>query len=351
MPFRSDFDDVYAVIKRVCLSLGLDCCRADEVSMSGNVVGMVIAQIKKADVVIADLTGRNPNVFYETAVAHLTKNDGQVVLLSQTDDDVPFDLRPLRYLKYSNNQDGRRGLRESLSSFLKQAIKASPDQLVEPILGPEERTRRIIAECEALLVSGTATLESLVIRMNAGFSSFAIDEAEVQMFGPKERPYRRMLLRERDLFTELVAKGAAVKAILSPPMDRPLRGEPDYLSFRFRRLMKILDDRAELDRYAFVLSPFRGNNLIIFNDRVCYDGVKTTLRSGYNLTTRVTHTALVSAQVTAFDAMFEDSRMYTLECFGRAPKRGREKLIKAVQEGLEHAYRKFSKRGSPNIRT
>jgi hypothetical protein len=85
MPFRNDLDDVYGSIKKVCTELHVTCWRADEVSRPGNVFGMILGDIKKADVVIADLTGRNPNVFYETAVAHMQKAPQQVILLAQSD--------------------------------------------------------------------------------------------------------------------------------------------------------------------------------------------------------------------------------------------------------------------------
>ena len=67
MPFRNDLSDVYRDIKDVVQSLRLKCWRADEVSRAGNVFGMILEDIKNADVIIADLTGRNANVFYETA--------------------------------------------------------------------------------------------------------------------------------------------------------------------------------------------------------------------------------------------------------------------------------------------
>src|SRR5947199_352068 len=111
MPFRNDLSDVYRDIKDVVQSLRLKCWRADEVSRAGNVFGMILEDIKNADVIIADLTGRNANVFYETAVAHMEKGPQQVILLAQSDDDVPFDLQALRYLKYTNSENGRRELR------------------------------------------------------------------------------------------------------------------------------------------------------------------------------------------------------------------------------------------------
>ena len=55
-------------------------------------------QIAKADLIVADLTGRNPNVFYETGYAHaLTK---RVILLTQRAEDIPFDLKDYPHVIY-----------------------------------------------------------------------------------------------------------------------------------------------------------------------------------------------------------------------------------------------------------
>ena len=51
----------------------------------------VFNQISKADVIVADMTGRNPNVFYEAGYAHALNK--VVVLVTQKTDDIPFDLK------------------------------------------------------------------------------------------------------------------------------------------------------------------------------------------------------------------------------------------------------------------
>ena len=55
--------------------------------------------ICKSSVVVCDLTGKNANVFYEAGIAHSLGKD--VILITQSADDVPFDLRHLRYIPYS----------------------------------------------------------------------------------------------------------------------------------------------------------------------------------------------------------------------------------------------------------
>ena len=76
----------------------------------------VVSLIDKSRVVICDCTGRNPNVFYEIGIAHTLGRE--VILITQAESDIPFDLRHLRFLKYLNNSEGRNELRRHLAERL-----------------------------------------------------------------------------------------------------------------------------------------------------------------------------------------------------------------------------------------
>ena len=78
---------------------------------------LIWENILRADLIIADLTGRNPNVFYELGYAHaLHKN---TVLITQSIDDVPFDLRHRQMIKYFATAKGYKDLNESLKNYVK----------------------------------------------------------------------------------------------------------------------------------------------------------------------------------------------------------------------------------------
>lgn len=99
MPFDSAFDDIYQLgIKAACLSAGTDCKRVDEQIFVENILERVYNQIAKADIVVSEMTGRNPNVFYETGYAHALKK--RVILLTQNADDIPFDLKHYPHIIY-----------------------------------------------------------------------------------------------------------------------------------------------------------------------------------------------------------------------------------------------------------
>lgn len=100
MPFATEFDEIYEhLIRSVLVAEGFSVSRADESRSSRNIMHDVIQGIFNADLVIADLSGANPNVYYELGLAHAFRKN--VVLLAQDIDEVPFDLRAYRVVTYS----------------------------------------------------------------------------------------------------------------------------------------------------------------------------------------------------------------------------------------------------------
>jgi hypothetical protein len=99
MPFAPSFDDIYKYgIKRPITELGITCERVDEIQYTGGILEQVLKSIDKATFIIADMTGRNPNVFYEVGYCHAVKKD--VILCTQTAEDIPFDLRGYNHIVY-----------------------------------------------------------------------------------------------------------------------------------------------------------------------------------------------------------------------------------------------------------
>lgn len=121
MPFRESWsDDVWELLKGVISKCGLRCERADE--KDGRVIMDDIWDgVSRARVIIADLTAKNPNVTYEVGLADVLGKD--VILLSQTPHDVPFDFLGLRLITYENSIGGVRKLSEELEKRLYKVIK------------------------------------------------------------------------------------------------------------------------------------------------------------------------------------------------------------------------------------
>jgi hypothetical protein len=102
MPFDPLYQLQYErVIRPAVEGLGLVCVRGDEVYSKPNVVADLWKAIRQARVIIAELTTRNPNVLYEIGLAHAIGKP--TILLTRNEDDVPFDLKALRYRYYDTN--------------------------------------------------------------------------------------------------------------------------------------------------------------------------------------------------------------------------------------------------------
>ena len=122
MPFDPSFRAVWDAIRDVAEGdpFNMRCVRADDVARPGFIMEDVLEYIARARLVVADLTGRNPNVFYELGIAHTSKPSASVVLLAQSIDDVPFDLRHLRCLIYEADLPM---LGRELDSVLSQSLE------------------------------------------------------------------------------------------------------------------------------------------------------------------------------------------------------------------------------------
>jgi hypothetical protein len=124
MPFAAPFDEIW----QDCISLairdvGLSPLRADDIYGPRVIVGDIWQQVLQSRVLVSDLTGKNPNVFYELGLAHALDKD--VVLISQSLDDVPFDLRALRIIIYSTTGRGLAQLREKLVASLQTILRTA----------------------------------------------------------------------------------------------------------------------------------------------------------------------------------------------------------------------------------
>lgn len=104
MPFDASFDNVYSTLRRTAEAVGLRCRRADDIWENPAVIQDVVSLIDRSSVIICDCTHRNPNVFYEIGIAHTLGRE--VILITQVEADIPFDLRHLRYVHYLNNGEG-----------------------------------------------------------------------------------------------------------------------------------------------------------------------------------------------------------------------------------------------------
>src|SRR6266567_199902 len=112
LPFRPDFLAVFESGIRPCLQeLGCVVEHAQDIATVDSIIQLIFAQISKADFLVADTTGSNPNVFYEIGYAHALGK--KVLLLTQDTKKIPFDIGGLKHILYQ--PDGLNALRRDLA--------------------------------------------------------------------------------------------------------------------------------------------------------------------------------------------------------------------------------------------
>jgi hypothetical protein len=100
MPFDPEFDAIFNNLIRPALEeVGYDVKRADNIVDQQNILKDIVRGIAEADLVVADLTSLNANVFYEVGISHTMQKP--TVLLTQSGEDIPFDLKSYRVIAYS----------------------------------------------------------------------------------------------------------------------------------------------------------------------------------------------------------------------------------------------------------
>ena len=120
MPFDGRFDRVYAALQTAADQVGMTCVRADDVWKHQQIMDDIIDLIWRARVIVADLSGKNPNVFYEAGIAYTIGRE--VIPITQSMDDIPFDLRSIRSVPYLNNEEGRGDLQTTVTGRLRTIL-------------------------------------------------------------------------------------------------------------------------------------------------------------------------------------------------------------------------------------
>lgn len=102
MPFSAKFDDLLTQIKAAATRAGAVAERVDEQLYDEDILNRIVGQIEKADAIVAVMTGKSANVFYEVGIAHALKK--HVVLLTNNAEDIPFDLKHCRHVVYGKSR-------------------------------------------------------------------------------------------------------------------------------------------------------------------------------------------------------------------------------------------------------
>lgn len=96
---RKNADQLYQhIIKPVCEKCGFEAQRVDEFNTSESITQEILDALNEYDLVIADLTGHNPNVFFE--IGYRTKSQKPIIHLKRKGEAIPFDVSTIRTFEY-----------------------------------------------------------------------------------------------------------------------------------------------------------------------------------------------------------------------------------------------------------
>lgn len=122
MQFGEPYDALYeGVIKPVAAQMGLDAYRSDDVYRPGIILQDIVRGLVEAEVVVAEITPPNPNVFYEVGYAHAM--DKTTILLAERGNQLPFDIRSYRCIFYDNTIRGKEGVENHLRQHLANILR------------------------------------------------------------------------------------------------------------------------------------------------------------------------------------------------------------------------------------
>jgi hypothetical protein len=132
MPFAEWYDRYYNELYiPATKEAGFEPIRADGLFSTGSVMEQIWEQIQKAKVLLADLTGKSANVFYELGLAHALGKP--IILITGNLEDVPFDLRHLRVIVYDIRvPNWGELLKTYITSYLKNARSEPEKSIPQP---------------------------------------------------------------------------------------------------------------------------------------------------------------------------------------------------------------------------
>jgi len=336
MPFDGkDSDRLWEKIQAICTIHQLKARRADSSVLPRDILADILEEIERAEIIIVDLTGLNPNVVYELGMAHARCDS--VILLAQKNQKLPFDVRQIRCVFFDPKlPEWTRKLSDDLAQVFGRLRRIDPPAVIDNAC---ERTKALIEDLKTLAQRGKR-LSGETVWFSGGLSAFAISPDEY--IPPELADYHPLLLREKKSLLSLARQGCTVKVIITPPNLSSLKKVGrSRLGDRLFCLLDFLQsgDRA-LDSIYWAISPFRQTNIYIVGQVSYIEGFKRGDERGFQLSLRQTSPDAIAAYIDLYEALFDHMVEFTLREYGPgdqdAPMRDRlrEATIKCLKKAI-----------------
>lgn len=226
MPFGGWFDDYYESI--FCLAIeaaGLTPRRADDLYRPSTIVHDIWEHTQQAKLILADLSGKNPNVFYELGLAHALAKPA--ILVTESMDDVPFDLRALRVIEYDKN-DPNWGvlLADKIENSIKEVLESPAQSVLPAFLGVRKSaTTTTISEKDKELIELRQEMSRLSHEVRGRYSKGGTRE----LSGPEEAETLIHSYLERGLPKELIVRRLTDRGVPHSWSERRIEEMPEEI--------------------------------------------------------------------------------------------------------------------------
>lgn len=243
MPFRSEFNDAYQLgIKEAASHVGVHAERLDEQLFGEGMLERIYRQIEAADIIIADMSGQNANVFYEVGWAHAK---GKLcILLTKDAKDIPFDLKHRRHIEY---KDSISTLKQELIKNLEWA-KAEVENIKKSKLRIEIKEPK--SDLKVTKFTATATLTFKVNIYNES-NQPSVDVTAIYLYTGNQWTIKQG--SGECPSTDSDVAGYKHRYFLTPPASRLSKGSWAQLQFdTTRTIASILTGDELTDRYRIL---------------------------------------------------------------------------------------------------
>lgn len=215
MPYGG-WNDTYfeKIFQPAIIESGLDPIRADDLYGPSQIISDIWNFTKSSKLILADLSGKNPNVLYELGLAHAISQP--VIMLTESEEDIPFDLRSLRIIKYDKNLPSwGLKLKKNIVKAIKEVLEKPMDYVPAYFLKVNKQDKDIaISERDKDIISLKQEIELLKRNMLSRQSNrISPDEARLLV-----RRYLEIGLPE-DLIIERISRRGAPKEWVKRRID------------------------------------------------------------------------------------------------------------------------------------
>lgn len=113
-PFLNREYDTFEIVKNTCSEVNLKCIRGDENYRDKDILSHIITYIMQSSVIIANINGRNPNVYYELGICHCIGKPVILISKNKSKNNLPFDIQSKNIIFYNDLSDLQKQLKNEL---------------------------------------------------------------------------------------------------------------------------------------------------------------------------------------------------------------------------------------------